>query len=130
MTISRKDYLLQIAKLDKRLIKGSEEYAEISEKYIFMQDHDISAMKEEWFSKVEDFKKIQQDINRLEIPNAFESMGKELRDAYKRYIDCVEEKTIKFSMETMNNGELDIIQDKERQAAEDIESITETLLGE
>ncbi|MBY0221829.1 hypothetical protein ABZ756_12080 [Mammaliicoccus sciuri] len=127
MSISRKDYLQQIIKLHERLIIASEEYEGISEEFILKQNPDISSMKEQWLVKVKDFKRILADMDNLEIPNAFEKEGNELKYVYENYVSCVEEKTRKFSIETMANGELEAIQASEVQAAEYIEDLIEAL---
>ncbi|MEK4025922.1 hypothetical protein [Sporosarcina sp. FSL W7-1283] len=127
MSISRKDYLQQIIKLHERLIIASEEYEGISEEFILKQNPDISSMKEQWLLKVKDFKRILADMDNLEIPNAFEKEGNELKYVYENYVSCVEEKTRKFSIETMANGELEAIQASEVQAAEYIEDLIEAL---
>lgn len=127
MSISRKDYLQQIIKLHERLIITSEEYEGISEEFIQKQELDISSMKEQWLLKVAEFKQILTDMNGLEIPNAFEKEGNELKDTYEKYVSCVEEKTEKFSIETMENGELDAIQETEMQAAEDIDDLIQAM---
>ncbi|WP_342536134.1 hypothetical protein [Sporosarcina sp. FSL K6-3508] len=127
MSISRKDYLQQIIKLHERLIIASEEYEGISEEFILKQNPDISSMKEQWLVKVKDFKQILADMDNLEIPNAFEKEGNELKYVYENYVSCVEEKTRKFSIETMANGELEAIQASEVQAAEYIEDLIEAL---
>lgn len=127
MSISRKDYLQQIIKLHERLIIASEEYEGISEEFILKQNPDISSMKEQWLVKVKDFKQILADMDNLEIPNAFEKEGNELKYVYENYVSCVEEKTRKFSIETMENGELEAIQASEVQAAEYIEDLIEAL---
>ncbi|MGE7545842.1 hypothetical protein [Sporosarcina newyorkensis] len=127
MSISRKNYLQQIIKLHERLIIASEEYEGISEEFILKQNPDISSMKEQWLVKVKDFKQILADMDNLEIPNAFEKEGNELKYVYENYVSCVEEKTRKFSIETMANGELEAIQASEVQAAEYIEDLIEAL---
>ncbi|WP_301109997.1 hypothetical protein [Sporosarcina sp.] len=127
MTISRKDYLQKIIKLHERLIVASEEYEGISEEFIAKQELDIPSMKEQWLTKVEDFKQILTDMNGLEIPNAFEKEGNELKETYEKYVGCVNEKTETFSMETMENGVLDAIQETEMQAAEEIDDLIQAM---
>lgn len=127
MTISRKEYVQKIISLHERLIIASEEYEGISEEFILKQELDLVAMKEQWFAKVEDFKQISADMNALEIPSAFETEGQELKKMYERFVQCVAEKTQKFSIETMENGELDAIQADEEEAAEMIEDLIETV---
>lgn len=127
MTISRKEYVQKIISLHERLIIASEEYEGISEEFILKQELDLVAMKEQWFSKVEDFKQISADMNALEIPSAFETEGQELKKTYERFVQCVAEKTQKFSIETMENGELDVIQADEVEAAETIEDLIEVV---
>ena len=77
--------------------------------------------------KVEEFKQILADMNALEVPNAFETEGNELKEAYTIFVNCVEEKTKKFSVEAMENGELDALQSKELHAAEDMEELIESM---
>ncbi|MDV6378420.1 hypothetical protein ORD22_09295 [Sporosarcina sp. GW1-11] len=127
MTISRKDYLQKIIKVHERLLIASEEYEGISEEYILKQELDIEAMKEQWLVKVEEFKQILADMNALEVPNAFETEGEELKVAYGQFVSCVEEKTHKFSIETMESGELDAIQEAEVEAAEEIEDVIQRM---
>ncbi|ARK24057.1 hypothetical protein SporoP37_04745 [Sporosarcina sp. P37] len=127
MAISRKDYLQKIIRLHERLIIASEEYEGISEEFIEKQELDIPAMKEQWLVKVEEFKQILADMNALEIPNAFQTEGKELQEAYATFVSCVEEKTEKFSVEAMENGVLDALQSKEMHAAEDMEELIESM---
>ena len=129
MAISRKDYLQKIIRLHERLIIASEEYEAISESFITKQELDIPAMKEQWFLKVEEFKLILEDMNTLEVPNAFEKEGVELKEAYEIFVDCVQEKTEKFSVEAMESGELDTLQSKEMHAAEDMEELIESMFG-
>ncbi|PIC69017.1 hypothetical protein CSV77_16040 [Sporosarcina sp. P16b] len=127
MALSRKDYLQKIIGLHERLIIASEEYEGISEGFISKQKLDIAAMKEQWLVKVEEFKQILADMNALEVPNAFETEGNELKEAYTVFVDCVEEKTEKFSVEAMESGELDVLQSKEQHAAEDMEDLIESM---
>ena len=129
MAISRKDYLQKIIRLHERLIIASEEYEAISESFITKQELDIPAMKEQWLLKVEEFKLILEDMNELEVPNAFEKEGVELKEAYEIFVDCVKEKTEKFSVEAMESGELDTLQSKEMHAAEDMEELIESMFG-
>ncbi|PIC79185.1 hypothetical protein CSV75_13135 [Sporosarcina sp. P18a] len=127
MALSRKEYLQKIIGLHERLIIASEEYEGISEQFISKQKLDIPAMKEQWLVKVEEFKQILADMNALEVPNAFETEGNELKVAYTVFVDCVEEKTEKFSVEAMESGELDVLQSKEQHAAEDMEDLIESM---
>ncbi|PID24177.1 hypothetical protein [Sporosarcina sp. P7] len=127
MALSRKEYLQKIIGLHERLIIASEEYEGISEQFILKQELDIPAMKEQWLVKVEEFKQILADMNALEVPNAFETEGNELKEAYTVFVDCVEEKTEKFSVEAMESGELDVLQSKEQHAAEDMEDLIESM---
>lgn len=127
MAISRKDYLQKIIRLHERLIIASEEYEAISESFIAKQELDIPAMKEQWLLKVEEFKLILEDMNELEVPNAFEKEGAELKEAYEIFVNCVQEKTEKFSVEAMESGELDTLQSKEMHAAEDMEDLIESM---
>lgn len=127
MALSRKDYLQKIIGLHERLIIASEEYEGISEEFISKQELDIPAMKEQWLVKVEEFQQILADMNALEVPNAFETEGNELKEAYTVFVHCVEEKTEKFSVEAMESGELDALQSKELHAAEDMEELIESM---
>ncbi|ARF16654.1 hypothetical protein CSV61_11385 [Sporosarcina sp. P3] len=127
MALSRKEYLQKIIGLHERLIIASEEYEGISEEFISKQELDIPAMKEQWMLKVDEFKQILTDMNALEIPNAFEKEGNELKEAYTLFVNCVEEKTKKFSVEAMESGELDALQSKELHAAEDMEELIESM---
>ncbi|WP_153721148.1 hypothetical protein [Sporosarcina cascadiensis] len=127
MTISRKVYLQKIITLHERLIIASEEYENISEEFIQQGNLDIPSMKEQWLKKVVEFKQIKTEMNGLEIPAAFEKEGGALKEAYEIYVSCVEEKTQKFSVETMESGELDAIQEAEVQAAEEMEELMEAM---
>lgn len=127
MALSRKDYLQKIIGLHERLILASEDYESISEEFISKKELDIPAMKDQWRGKVDEFKQILADMNALEVPNAFERDGNELKEAYAIFVHCVEEKTEKFSVEAMESGELDVLQSKELHAAEDMEELIESM---
>lgn len=124
MAISNFEYSQRVGEFGERLIQVANEYAEIPKKYKFNSQEDVDALKKEWLLKVDDFRIIQSDMKALEIPIAFQEEGKELNNAYQRYVDYVEEKTMKFSLETMQSGELDIIQKLELEASQDIKRIT------
>lgn len=125
--MSRKEYLQHIISLHERLILTSEEYEGVAEEFIRKQELNIPAMKEQWLEKVEEFKQILTDMMALEIPNAFEIEGKDLQLVYERFVHCVEEKTYIFSVEAMENGELDTIQEQEEQAAERMEELIQSM---
>lgn len=129
MTISRKMYLQKIIALQEQLIITSQEYEEISNEFIMQQSLDIPAMKELWMTKVKEFKQILAEMDALEVPNAFTEEGEELKEQYRTYIGCVEEKTQKFSVETMENGVLEAIQEREAEAAERIDELIEAMFG-
>lgn len=127
MTISNFEYSKRIGELGRRLTKVADEYADIPHKFTLRSQDDVNALKKAWLLKVDDFRIIQSDMKNLEIPTAFQQEGEELIKAYQRYVDFVEEKTMKFSVETMNSGELDIIQKLEKEASQDIQRITRDL---
>jgi hypothetical protein len=127
MAITKLEYAKKIGELGDHIIKTANEYAEIPQKFKITSLEDVDALKREWLWKTDDFRIIQSEIKSIEIPAGFEKEGNQLKNAYQRYVDYVEEKTMKFSIETMNSGELEIIQKLENEAAQEIKRITNDL---
>lgn len=127
MTISKLDYARKMDRLGDCIRRAGEEYGGIPKRFEIKSEEDIVRLKEEWLSKVADFRTIQNEINLLEIPVGYDKEGQKIQDAYKRYVDLIEEKTIKYGLESMKSGELERINQWELKAAHEFRNLVHDL---
>nr|WP_145404252.1 hypothetical protein [Paenibacillus xylanexedens] len=127
MAISKLDYAKKMDQLGDKIKKAGNEYAEIPKRYELNSQEDIDRLKKEWLQKVADFREVQNQIKVLEIPEGFNKEGQKVRDAYERYVNLIEEKTLKFGIESMNNGELERLQKLELEASQEIKKLAHEL---
>ncbi|MGP7817757.1 hypothetical protein ACTXGU_11465 [Niallia sp. 01092] len=127
MSITKQNYAKKLSELGEQLKKVAEEYAEIPKKFQLRTQEDVDKLKKAWLLKTDDFRIIQSEIHILEIPTGFEADGQKLRDTYQKYVDYIEEKTMKFGLEAMKSGEIDLIQKLEIEASQEIKRLTSKL---
>lgn len=87
--------------------------------------NDIELLKGDWMKIVEEFREEQRKIKQFQTPVGCEGDVNELNQIHKKYIDAIEEKSKKFSVEAMNSGELDSIQKRELKASAEIKKWSE-----
>lgn len=122
VSISKFEYSQKVGNCGERLIQAANDYADHSNTANFKTKEDLYDFKKVWLSIVDEFRIIQSDLNALEIPKGHEKKGEELRKAYQKYVDYVEEKTIKFG--DVEFKEIEIIQKLEIEQSEIIKNIT------
>ncbi|MDQ0299654.1 hypothetical protein J2S78_002074 [Salibacterium salarium] len=127
MTISKNEYIKKIRLYADQIIEAADRYGEYGESPNFKTEEDLQEFKKGWLLIVDDFRVIQSRINDLEIPEGAEEKGQELREAYQKYVDYIEEKTMKFGVDTMKSGEINLIQQLEIQQSQKIKDITKEL---
>lgn len=130
MSITKQAYAIKIGECGERVNKAAQEYAEIPQKVQLKNQEDLDYLKKLWLLKIDDFRIIQSEINKLEIPNGFESDGEKLRETYQKYVDYIEEKTMKFGTKSVNSGEIELIQKLEIEAAQEIKRLSIKLANE
>lgn len=122
-------YAQKVSRLGDSINKAAEKYADYSQTANFKTVEDIDVFRNGWLLIVDDFRIVQTEINEIKIPNSLVYDGEKLRIAYQKYVDLVEEKTMKFSIETLNSGELDIIQKLELEQSQKIKEITREIVS-
>ena len=125
MSISKFDYSQKIGQCGKKVIQASNEYADYSNTANFKTRDELHEFKKGWLLIVDKFRIIQSEINALDIPEGHEAKGEKLREAYQKYVDYIEEKTIKFGDVPME--QIDYIQKLEIEQSKLIKKITEEL---
>lgn len=130
MTISKFEYSQKIGLYGEQLIRAADAYADYSNTANFKTEEELEQFKRGWLLLVDDFRVIQSNINDLEIPKGHEEKGQELRSSYQKYVDYIEEKTMKFSVQAMKSGEIDTIQKLELEQSSKIKDITNELTKE
>lgn len=118
-------YAREIGKCGNELIEAANRYADHSETANFKTEEELEEFKKGWFAIVQDFRMIQSRINKLEIPKGHEEDGARLRQAYQKYVDYVEEKTIKFG--DVDHSEIQTIQKHEYEQSQKIKELSEKL---
>ena len=130
MAISKQEYAKKIGVLGEQIIIAAERYAKHGEAANFKTEKDLEEFKRKWLLIVDDFRVVQSGINELDIPEGYEEKGQELRKAYQKYVDYIEEKTMKFGVEAMDSGEIDLIQKLEMEQSKKIKKLTQELTKE
>ncbi len=128
MATSKREYAIKVGEYGDQLIKAANKYADYAGTASFTTEDEFDKFRKGWLLIVDDFRMIQSGINRLEVPNGHEEKGKELREAYQKYVDYIEEKTMKFGVSSKE--EIDRIQRLELEQSKNIKKITEELKKE
>jgi len=128
MAISKFDYSQKIGLYGIQINKAADEYADYSNAATFETEEELGEFRKGWLLIVDNFRVIQSNINELEIPKGHEDKGQELREAYQKYVDYVEEKTMKFGL--VDIKEINMIERLEAEQSSEIKKITEELKKE
>lgn len=130
MAIAKREYALKVATLGERTIQAGNRYADYSKTADFKTTEELEKFRKGWLIIVDDFRLIQSELNSLEVPEGLKDKGQELKEAYQKYVDYIEEKTIKFGAQALQSGEIALIQKLELEQSKKIVKITEEISKE
>src|SRR5690625_1245337 len=113
--MNRHEFSRKMLEFAERTPKAAEEYARIADRYELKTQEDIDKLKREWLLKIDDFRVIQSEMKDVFSQAGLEEEAELINESYAKYVGYIEEKSMKFSVATMNSGELDIIQKLENE---------------